>query len=148
MVKVHNNLHGGNLLYCSQDGRAVGTHHLNYITHINVSRVELTVDGKHLTVKVLNVVGIILAVSVGKGDCKVEGVALLQILQGILKSIEGVSHAAQELKGLFTGCLFNLFTLTITVRHQCICHTYLFVCNILHNYFLYCVNKSGLKFLI
>ena len=115
MVEVHNYLQWSNFLYSTKDWGAVGTHHLNHIALVDVGRIELAVNGKHLAVKILDMVGVILAVCIGKGDSEVELVTLLQILEVLLKSIECVAHACQKGKWLLTCCLFNLFTLTVTV---------------------------------
>lgn len=115
MVEVHDNLQRSNLLHRSQDWRTVGTHHLNDITLIDVGRVELAVNGEYLAVEILNVVGVILAISIGKWDCKVKGIALLQVLQVILKGIESIAHACQEGERLLACCLLNFLTLTVAV---------------------------------
>jgi hypothetical protein len=115
VIEVHNNLERGNLLHCTKDGRAVGTHHFNNIAGIYVCRIELAINGEHLTVKILNVVGVILAISIGKWDCKVKGIALLQVLQVILKGIESIAHTCQEGERLLACCLLNFLTLTVAV---------------------------------
>ena len=82
VVEVHHHLHGGNLFHCAEDGRAVAAHHFHNVAVENVCRVELSVDGKHLAVKILNVVGVILAVCLGRGDYKVKSIAFIQVARG------------------------------------------------------------------
>ena len=115
MVEVHNNLQWGNLLYGSEDGRTVGTHHLNDIACIDMCRIELAVDSKYLAVKILYVVGVVIAVSIGRRYCKIERITLFKILEILLKRIKSITDACKESKRLLTCCLLYLFALTVTV---------------------------------
>ena len=115
VVEIHYHLYGSNLLHCTQNGRAVGTHHLHHITCVYVLRVELAINGKHLAVEILNVVGVVVAICIFRCDGEIKCIALLQVLEIFLKCIEGVTHAREKLKRLLACCLFNLLTLAITV---------------------------------
>ena len=118
MIEVHNHLERSNLLHGSQDGRAVGAHHLNDIAFVDVCRVELAVNGEHLAVEILNVVGVILAVCLGRGYYKVESITFFQILKISLKSIERKVESADEAERLFACCFLHILGNAVTMRDK------------------------------
>ena len=73
------------------------------------------INSEHLAVEILNMVGVILAICIGKRNGKIKSIALLQVLEVLFKGVESVTYTCKKGKRLFAGCLLNLLALFATM---------------------------------
>ena len=79
---------------------AIGIHEGNYVAGIDLLVIKLTIDAEDVLVYIKDEVVAAVAISLVLGKGEVEGVALLQIIELFLESLEGEAKACGKLEGL------------------------------------------------
>ena len=88
---------------------ALGIHEGNDVAGIDLLVVKLTVYTEDVLVYIEHEVVAAVTVGLVLGEGEVEGVALLQVLELGLESLEGEAQASGELEGMLGGSLFYKF---------------------------------------
>ena len=90
---------------------AVGIHEGDYVAGINLLVVKLAVHAEDLLVYIKYEVVAAIAVGLLLGKGEVEGVALLEVLELLLESLEGEAQTCGKLEGMLSGSLLHELTL-------------------------------------
>ena len=88
---------------------AISIHERDHVTGIDLLVVKLTVDAEDILVYIKDEVVATVAIGFVFSKREVKGVALLEVLELILKSLKGEAQACSKLEGVFGGSLLYKF---------------------------------------
>ena len=92
---------------------AIGIHEGDDVAGVDLLVVKLTVHAEDLLVYVEHEILAAVAVGLLLGEGEVEGVALLQVIELLLESLEGEAQACGKLEGLLGGSLLHELALAL-----------------------------------
>ena len=101
---------------------AFSIHEGDDVAGIDLFVVKLAIDAEDLLVYVEDILFVAVAVCFVLGEGKVEGVALLQVIELLLESLEGEAQTCSKLEGLLCSSLLYEFFCTVEYGVHIVCY--------------------------
>jgi hypothetical protein len=122
MVEVDG--HGAllNLYHEAVHALALGIDKGNHVAGIDLLVVELAIDAEDVLINIDNILFVAVAIGLVLGEGKVEGVALLEVVELLLESLKSEAQTGGKLEGVLGGSLLYKFFHAIEYGVHIVCH--------------------------
>lgn len=114
MIEIHNHLIGSHIPDKTHHTITLGSHHRHGIARLDHLIVKLTVDDKYITLKLYNMLRIIITESIGRGHFHLKSITLPETLDSTRKRLDKpLRHTKDNLLRIIHISLMHKFLATL-----------------------------------